>query len=172
MNSTEQPNTTPTKASCASDSSGRLFKAAQMLLADGLLPGDIEMHVYRGLTASTPRASLFRAGIGIEAPLTRDKASRIAEAIGRALRGPRDDEFVHQYGLAHARGRMMQGAHDAAEDLRQRDIPVTRDNLELELMMAVRCGRGGLIVDNAAIANDSIEKRIKFCANDYLGGVE
>jgi hypothetical protein len=132
------------------------------------------MRIYDGLTQDTPRASLFRAGIGIEL-LERDQASAITEAVGRKLRGPRDLEFVHKYELAHTRGRLLQAAHDAAEDLR-RDVQtiargrngaeVNRENLELAMMLTVGTKRGALVVDNPL--TDSIEKRIKFAVNDYL----
>ena len=145
----------------------RLLAAAYNLVADGLLPSEIEMRIYRGLTAATPSTAVFRAGIGIDAPLTRDSVSPIAEAVGRALRGPRDEEFVLQYELACTRARLMQAAHDAAEDLRHIGAPVTRDSLELAMMMTIGGRRGALILDNPL--SDPVEKRIKFAASDYLG---
>ena len=68
----------------------RLLGAANDLLDDGSSQSAIEMTIYKSLVADTPSASLFRAGIGLAEPFARDFASRLAELIGRALRGPRD----------------------------------------------------------------------------------
>jgi hypothetical protein len=144
----------------------RLLAAARYLIADGLLPSEIEIRIYRGLIAATSSAAVFRAGIGVDAPLSRDSASRLAEHAGRTLRGPRDQEFIFQYGLIQTRVRLMQAAHDAAEDLRRGGAPVTRDNLELAMMMTIGGRRGALILDNPLC--DSIEKRMKFAASDFL----
>jgi hypothetical protein len=129
------------------------------------------MIFYRAMTSDAPNASLFRAGIGIDAALERDVASRIAEAIGRALRAPRDLAFVRQYRIAHARGRLAQASHDVAEQLRRAGSMPSRDSLAFSMMMAVNHARpeSRLIADNP-VADLSIGDRCLLGANDYFGG--
>ena len=114
----------------------RLVGAANDLLDGGSSPSVIEMTIYKSLVAGTPSASLFRAGVGLAEPQARDFASRLAELIGRALRGPTDPDFARRYALAHLRGRLAQAAHDCAEQLRRDGVPVTPDDLTLRLMLA------------------------------------
>ena len=146
----------------------RLIEAANDLLADGSLPYQIETIVYDGLAADTAEASLFRAGAGLTEPPTRDFASRLAELIGRALRGPHDPEFARRYTIAHVRGRLAQAAHDCAEQLRRDDAPVTRENLELRLMLAaMRHGpEAKYLLGNQV--DISIEGQCGLAANDYF----
>ena len=145
----------------------RLLTTAHHLVADGLLPSEIEMIVYTGMTAATPSASLFRAGIGFDAPLRRDSASHLAGAIGRMLRGPRDPDWTRRYVLIHLHSQLMQAAHDAAEELRRDDIAVTPPNLRSALEFAAVYARPRSSLIPWDIANGTVEQMIEVVVKEY-----
>ena len=88
------------------------------------------------------------------------------------FRLPRDINWERRYCLAHARGRWQQGAHDVAEDLRRRNIPITPANLEVELMLGVVRSRS---INSLIVANPveySVEERIGIAVRDYFALAE
>jgi hypothetical protein len=146
----------------------RLLAVGHHLVADGLLPSEAEMTVFNGLTADTGRASVFRAGIGLDAPLMRDPASRLADAIGRALRGPRDPDSERRWKLTYLRSQLFQAAHDAAEDLRRDGVEVTAENLRGALEFAVVYARPRSSLIPWEIDNAVVEQMIQVALTDYL----
>jgi hypothetical protein len=145
----------------------RLLATAHHLVADCLLPSEIEMKFYAGLTAATPSASLFRACIGLNAPLQRDSASHLAAAVGRMLRGPSDRDWTRRYVLIHLHSQLMQAAHDAAEELRRDDIAVTPPNLRSALEFAAVYARPRSSLIPWDIANGTVEQMIEVVVKEY-----
>lgn len=84
--------------------------SAEPSAKSALLPSEIEMRVFHGLTGDSRAAGVFRAGLGVGAALARDAASRVAEAVGRGLRGQPDLDFCRAYETAFARGRAKRKA--------------------------------------------------------------
>jgi hypothetical protein len=155
----------------------RLLAVAQYLR--GLYPHEIEQRIFSGLTtppgADLParRATLFRAGIGLAAPLPKTQASNLAAAVARALRPPPDADFSRRFVLAHARRRLAQVAHDCAESMRRDDVEVTPDNLALALMTLITQSRRGCeLILNNQLVGCSIETRITIAVADYFGSGE
>jgi hypothetical protein len=154
----------------------RLLVAARDLLADGLSPSEIESRVFRALTAPpgpdlpARRAQLFRVGIGLSQPLPRGEASDLADALGKALRGPRDAVFERRTLLAHLRGLLFQQAHDSAEGLRREGLEITSANLRAELMIAVVYAKPKSELVPWHLDSSIVERMIEVVVNDYFGG--
>jgi len=150
----------------------RLLAAARILIDEGLALFDVEARVFAGLTEApgddlpSRRAALFRAAVGVPAPLSRSEASSLTTAIVRELRGARDSKFDHQYRLAHARGRLLQAAHDRAEEMRRDGVEITRDNLELRMMMTIASRGGEVILVNPI--DVPIEDRVAIAVRDFF----
>jgi hypothetical protein len=105
--------------------------AGRILLAQGFYPHEIEQHTFRGLTALTPRALIFRVAIGLSTPLSRDEASRLADALGRALRGAPDRDFDRKMVIAHLYANLERLALQVEARMRRQGVPVTPDTLAL-----------------------------------------
>jgi hypothetical protein len=154
----------------------RLLSAAHDLLTEGLFPSEIECRVFRALTAPTGpdlparRAQLFRVGIGLSQPLPRSEASDLADALGKALRGPRDAVFERRTLLAHLRGLLFQQAHDSAEGLRREGLEITSANLRAELMIAVVYAKPKSELVPWHLDSSIVERMIEVVVNDYFGG--
>jgi hypothetical protein len=149
----------------------RLLAVGRHLVDDqGLLPSEAECRVFIGLTALTPHALVFRAGVGLAEPLPRGEASDLATAVGRALRGAPDRDFQRQLLLAHLRGLLMQNAHDSAEELRRGKSDITPENLRSALMFAVVYARPRSELWPSGVSDAEVEEMINVVVNDYFGG--
>jgi hypothetical protein len=154
----------------------RLLGAVVDLLPQGLAPHEIEQRIFGALTAPlgpdlpARRARLFRVSVGLPPePLSRGEASRLADAIGRALRGPRDPVFERRMLLAHLRGLLMQQAHDSAEELRRDNIDVTPENLRSALMFATVYARPRSELWPCGVSDAEVKNMIMLVVDDYFG---
>jgi Toprim domain len=98
----------------------RLVDVAHQLLGMGVRLHEIGPRFYDSLTGSDDRARLFRAGLGLSAPLPRGAASDLAAEVERQLRGPRDHVFAKQLVLAHLLNNLIQATlagHPWSRDL-------------------------------------------------------
>jgi hypothetical protein len=148
----------------------RLLAAGRDLLAQGFYPHEIEQYIFRGLSALTPRALIFRAGIGLAESLSKDRASRLADAIGRALRGAPDLVLERQLLLAHLRGQLLQAVFDGAEDLRHDGIAVSPENLRTALTFAIVYARPRSELRPWDVSEADTENMIEMVITDYLDG--
>jgi hypothetical protein len=122
---------------------GRLADVGRHLLDLGTPLHALGPTLYDGLTGADTddHARLFRTGLGLSAPLTRDPASDLAAEVERRLRGPKDYRFEKQFVLAHSLNNLVQAAHDGAEELRDEGVPVTAGNLETKILFAIANAR-------------------------------
>lgn len=122
---------------------GRLADVGRHLLDLGTPLHALGPTLYDGLTGADTddHARLFRTGLGLSAPLTRDPASDLAAEVERRLRGPKDYRFEKQMVLAHSLNNLVQAAHDAAEELRDEGVAVTAAHVEGKLLFAIANAR-------------------------------
>jgi hypothetical protein len=97
-----------------------------------------------------------------------NRDTEVAEVAARdkAL-GPPDCTFQRRYLVAHARGNLMQVAHDEAEGLRREQIAVNSETLRSAMLMKI-----GLTLPRSVFAIDFtdavLDKLVVLVADDYL----
>jgi hypothetical protein len=145
------------------------------LLEQGLDTPQIEERFFSALTMpSGPdlparRVRLFRSAIGSSGPSSKDRASDLADAVARPLRGGSDLAFQRRMLLAHLRGLLFQQAHDSAGDLRRDSIEVTRENLKSALMFAVVYAKPKSDLVPWPLGDREASSMINVVVTDYFG---
>jgi hypothetical protein len=139
-------------------------------LIKGTVPlSQLDVALFNSLTQDHGRAVLFRSGIGFDDALTRglasDVATVIAQIVRAGIRGKPSSDLAQSYWFAHVRGAFLQQAHDAASELRNKRIEVTRLTLETALIV-------GIVSECAheRVPGFSLEQLIELAIDDFFNG--
>lgn len=147
----------------------RLINVAQLVVS-GLGLHAVGPALFERLTGRNDLAGLFRAGLGLRGPLSRAEASGLADDAERQLRGPIDYTFGKRILLARLLDRLVQCAHDVAEELRAEGLALTAGNLETKLIFAVGFARPPSDIVPLGVTMLEVERAIPDAVRFYLDG--